>query len=105
MSRVLIAVNSAWNVANFRAGLVRALVADGHEVIAAVVDDGALARVEALGAREPELRATIEKFRAEEVEHHDAAIAHGSEQAFGHTVLTTAIKQGCKIAIALSTRL
>jgi glycosyltransferase involved in cell wall biosynthesis len=51
MSRVLIAVNSAWNVANFRAGLVRALVADGHEVIAAVVDDGALARVEALGAR------------------------------------------------------
>ncbi len=51
MSRVLIAINSAWNVANFRAGLVRALVADGHEVIAAVVDDGALARVEALGAR------------------------------------------------------
>jgi glycosyltransferase involved in cell wall biosynthesis len=51
MSRLLIAVNSAWNVANFRAGLVRALVADGHEVIAAVDDDGALARVEALGAR------------------------------------------------------
>jgi glycosyltransferase involved in cell wall biosynthesis len=48
---VLISINAAWNVANFRAGLVRALVADGHEVIAAVPDDGALARVEALGAR------------------------------------------------------
>lgn len=51
MSRVLIAINAAWNVVNFRAGLVRALVADGHEVIAAVPDDGAIAAVEALGAR------------------------------------------------------
>lgn len=51
MPRVLIAINAAWNVVNFRAGLVRALVADGHEVIAAVPDDGAIAAVEALGAR------------------------------------------------------
>lgn len=51
MSRVLISVNAAWNVANFRAALVRALVADGHEVIAAVPDDGAIPAVEALGAR------------------------------------------------------
>ncbi|WP_230772521.1 glycosyltransferase family 4 protein [Sphingomonas sp. Leaf4] len=48
---MLISINAAWNVANFRAGLVRALVADGHEVIAAVVDDGAFPAVEALGAR------------------------------------------------------
>lgn len=51
MPRVLISINAAWNVVNFRAGLVRALVADGHEVIAAVPDDGAIAAVEALGAR------------------------------------------------------
>lgn len=51
MSRVLISINAAWNVVNFRAALVRALVADGHEVIAAVPDDGALAAVKALGAR------------------------------------------------------
>ncbi len=51
MSRVLISINAARNVVNFRAALVRALVADGHEVIAAVPDDGALAAVEALGAR------------------------------------------------------
>lgn len=51
MPRVLISINAAWNVVNFRAGLVRALVADGHEVLAAVPDDGALDRVAALGAR------------------------------------------------------
>ncbi|MGC5796075.1 glycosyltransferase family 4 protein [Sphingomonas sp. NFX23] len=44
-------INAAWNVVNFRAGLVRALIADGHEVIAAVGDDGAVADIEALGAR------------------------------------------------------
>lgn len=51
MPGVLISINAAWNVANFRAGLVRALVADGHDVSAAVPDDGALPQVSALGAR------------------------------------------------------
>ena len=51
MSRLLISVNAGWNLVNFRAGLVRALVADGHEVVAAVVDDGTRDAVTALGAR------------------------------------------------------
>ncbi len=51
MPRVLISINAAWNVVNFRSGLVRALVEDGFEVVAAVPDDGALDRVRALGAR------------------------------------------------------
>lgn len=51
MARVMMAINSAWNVANFRAGLVRSLIDAGHEVVAVVVDDGAVARVQALGAR------------------------------------------------------
>lgn len=51
MARILLSANAAWNIANFRAALVRALVADGHEVVAAVPDDGALDRVAALGAR------------------------------------------------------
>ncbi len=49
MSRVLISANAAWNVVNFRSGLVRALIADGHEVIAALPEDDAL--VTALGVR------------------------------------------------------
>ncbi len=51
MPRVLISANAAWNIVNFRSNLVRALVADGHEVIAAVPDDGAIDAVRALGAR------------------------------------------------------
>jgi len=48
---VLISANAAWNIVNFRAALVRALIADGHEVIAAVGDDAALPDLSALGVR------------------------------------------------------
>ncbi|UZK69009.1 glycosyltransferase family 4 protein [Sphingomonas sp. S1-29] len=51
MAKILLSVNAAWNIVNFRAALVRALLADGHELVAAVVDDGYLAQVEALGIR------------------------------------------------------
>ena len=37
--RIVIAVNAAWNLTNFRGGLIRALLADGWEVIAAAPDD------------------------------------------------------------------
>ena len=31
----MIALNMAWNLYNFRAGLIRTLVAEGHDVLAA----------------------------------------------------------------------
>jgi glycosyltransferase involved in cell wall biosynthesis len=53
--RVVLAINSAWNIANFRAGLVRAMQADGWEVVAMAPRDEHVARVEALGCRFVEL--------------------------------------------------
>lgn len=55
MARILLSINAGWNVVNFRGGLVRALVADGHEVIAAVPDDGSMDGIAALGAEPVEL--------------------------------------------------
>lgn len=49
--RVLIALNTAWNVVNFRAGLIRALVAQGYEVVAVAPRDAHADRLAALGAR------------------------------------------------------
>ena len=49
--KLIVSANTAWNVANFRAGLVRALVADGHEVVVAAPPDGTVDRVRELGAR------------------------------------------------------
>jgi glycosyltransferase involved in cell wall biosynthesis len=46
-----VAINAAWNIANFRAGLIRGLQADGWEVVAMAPRDAHVPRVEALGCR------------------------------------------------------
>jgi glycosyltransferase involved in cell wall biosynthesis len=50
-ARVLISINTSWNIYNFRAGLIRALVAAGHEVIAAAPPDAYSERLAELGCR------------------------------------------------------
>jgi ubiquinone biosynthesis monooxygenase Coq7 len=47
----------------------------------------------------------LEKFRAEEIEHRDLAIANGAKQAPGYRLLSAAIKAGCTVAICLSERI
>lgn len=49
--KVMIALNTAWNLVNFRAGLIRALVARGYEVIAVAPFDDYAVHLEALGCR------------------------------------------------------
>ena len=49
--KILISVNTAWNLVNFRSGLIGALVAQGHEVIAAAPDDVYAPRLAAMGCR------------------------------------------------------
>ena len=49
--KVVIALNTAWNLVNFRAGLIRALVEAGYEVIAVAPPDEYAARLPALGCR------------------------------------------------------
>lgn len=49
--RLVLSINSAWNIANFRGGLIKGLQADGWEVVAMAPRDEHVARVEALGCR------------------------------------------------------
>jgi glycosyltransferase involved in cell wall biosynthesis len=50
-AKLILSVNSAWNVANFRGGLIRALQSEGWEVVAAAPEDEHVERVRALGCR------------------------------------------------------
>ncbi len=59
----------------------------------------------ALGEEEAALKETIERFRAEELEHRDTGLAEGAEQAPAYPVLSGAIKAGSRLAIWLSTRI
>ena len=54
---------------------------------------------------EPELRATLVKFRDEELEHRDTAVDHDGEDAVGYPVLRQMIQTGCRTAIKLAERL
>ena len=51
-----------------------------------------------------ELATNIEKFRLEELEHHDIAKAQMSDLNLGHKLLYHAIKFGCKVSIGLAKR-
>lgn len=49
--RVVIALNTAWNLVNFRAGLIRSLVAAGYEVVAVAPPDEYVEHLKAMGCR------------------------------------------------------
>lgn len=51
---------------------------------------------------ELDLAENIEKFRQEELEHHDIAKANMSNLNLGHKLLYQSIKLGCKISISLA---
>lgn len=49
--KIIISVNTAWNLVNFRAGLIRALVAKGHTVVALAPNDNYTSSLKLLGCR------------------------------------------------------
>lgn len=104
------ALSPLWSVAGFALGAATALMGDKSAMACTVaieetIDEHYAAQASRLGDDEAELRATVEKFRAEEIEHRDEALASGAEQAPAYQALTAAIKAGSRLAIWLSTRL
>lgn len=98
-----------WHAAGFALGAATAMMGERAAMactaaVEDVIDEHYAQQAEQLGDDEADLKATIEKFRADEKEHHDTAIDHGAEQAPGYELLTGAIKSGTRLAIWLSTR-
>lgn len=104
------ALSPLWSVAGFALGAATALLGDKSAMACTVaieetIDEHYAAQASRLGDDEADLRATVEKFRAEEIEHRDEALASGAEQAPAYQALTAAIKAGSRLAIWLSTRI
>jgi ubiquinone biosynthesis monooxygenase Coq7 len=98
-----------WHLAGFALGAATAALGSRAAMACTVaveeaIDEHYQAQVAELGDAEPELVATIETFRAEELEHRDIGLANEAELAPGYAVLRAAIKLGCKMAIGLSER-
>ncbi len=99
-----------WHLAGFALGAVTAAMGERAAMACTVaveeaIDEHYAAQAASLGEDEAELRDTIEKFRAEELEHRDIGLDNEAELAPAYRLMSTVIKAGCKVAIAVSERL
>jgi ubiquinone biosynthesis monooxygenase Coq7 len=102
------ALSPLWHAAGFALGAATAMLGERAAMactvaVEEVIDEHYARQVEALGDAEPDLKAALEEFRANEREHRDAALVQGGGDA--PAPLSAAIKAGTRLAIWLSTRL
>ena len=106
------ALQPFWNVAGFALGAGTALIGpEAAMACTAAVEEEIdrhysrqLDELERDGD-DPELADMIQRFREDEREHRDAAIAHGAENAPGYPLLSAAIRLGCRAAIRISEKI
>lgn len=105
------ALQPFWHVAGFALGAATALLGERAAMactvaVEEVIDEHYAHQMEALNEEggEDALKAAIEEFRAEEVEHRDIGLAHEAEQTPGYEALTALVKSGSRLAIWLSQR-
>ena len=104
------ALEPVWRLAGFALGAATALMGEKAAfactaAVEEVIDEHYAAQIERLGESDAELKSVVADFRADEIAHRDEALARGAEQAPAYRALSEAIKAGCRLAIALSTRL
>ena len=98
-----------WHAAGFALGAATALLGSRAAMactvaVEEVIEEHYARQAAALPESEGDLKATIEEFRGEELEHRDIGLAHGAEQAPAYPLLTSAIKTGSRLAIWLAER-
>ncbi len=104
------ALMPVWHVAGYLVGAATGLMGARTamactEAVEEVIDRHYADQSAALGDDEAALRATIDTFRADEIEHRVIAVEHDAREAPGYRVLTGAVKAGSRLAIWLSTRI
>ncbi|MCK5273033.1 MAG: demethoxyubiquinone hydroxylase family protein, partial [Alphaproteobacteria bacterium] len=106
------ALTPLWHVVGFAMGAATAAMGEKAAMACTVaveeaIDEHYAGQAHALEGipEEAELKSVVEKFREDELEHRNTALAHGAEQALGYPVLKAAIKGGSRLAIWLSERI
>ena len=100
-----------WDMAGFTLGAVTALMGEKAAMAckAAVeteIDAHYAAQLDELeNGADDDLRATIEKFRADEAAHRETALEHGAEETPGYEVMSKLIRFGCRVAIRASEKI
>ncbi len=98
-----------WHMAGYALGAATALIGERGAMACTVaveeaIDEHYAEQAASLQDDEAGLRSTIERFRAEELEHRDIGLANEAELAPAYALMSRVIKLGCKLAIAVSKR-
>ncbi|MAU40820.1 MAG: demethoxyubiquinone hydroxylase family protein [Kordiimonas sp.] len=104
------ALTPFWHVAGFALGAATALMGEKAALactaaVEDVIDEHYREQLDSLGSDEQELAETIEKFRQEELEHHDTALDLGAADTPGYELLSGLIKGGCRLAIKVAEKI
>ena len=99
-----------WSVAGYALGAGTALMGEKAAMACTVAVEKVIGehyndQIDLLKKDQKNLKKTIKKFSADELEHHDIGIAHDAEKAVGYQILTKIIEIGCKTAIAVSKKI
>lgn len=98
-----------WHLAGYALGAATAAMGTRAAMACTVaveeaIDEHYREQAAALPDEEAPLRETIERFRAEELEHRDIGLEHEAELAPAYRLMSAVIKAGCKVAIKISER-
>ena len=96
-----------WNLAGYALGVSTAMMGKKAAMACTVAVETVIGnhygeQLSLLEEDQKELKKTIKKFQADELEHHDIGIEHDAESAIGYKVMSKVIEFGCKTAIAIS---
>ena len=99
-----------WGAAGFALGVVTAAMGPKAAMactiaVKEVIGEHYAKQADALDENEAELLKTISKFRDDELEHRDIAIAHDGREARHYAVLRDVIQRGCRTAIKVAEKI
>lgn len=99
-----------WGAAGFALGVVTAAMGPKAAMactiaVEEVIGEHYAKQADALDEREAELLKTISKFRDDELEHRDIAIAHDGREAKHYAVMRDVIQRGCLTAIKVAEKI
>jgi ubiquinone biosynthesis monooxygenase Coq7 len=103
-------LNVLWKVAGTVLGTMTAMIGEKMamactESVETVIDEHYSEQSATIMNKNDQLLQIIEKFRLEELEHRDLALANDAKNAIGYSIAEAVIKNGCKVAINIAEKI
>jgi ubiquinone biosynthesis monooxygenase Coq7 len=99
-----------WNVMGFGLGMASAIMGEKAAMactiaVEEVIGEHYAKQAEALDEDRSELKATLIKFRDEELDHLETGVEYEGRQAPGYEIMKTIVQFGCRTAIKISEKI